>query len=83
MKYLDFRTKAGSPFNETRSQIARFSTKKEAQRFAKQSGWRLGDVERAADRFFAYWVVCQCIGNDLRFLDKGGNILDVSHVGYF
>jgi hypothetical protein len=83
MKHLDFRTRAGSPFNDTRGQIAKFATKKEAQKFARENGWKVADAAKAADRFFAYWVVCQCVANDLRFLGKSGEVLEVANPGYW
>ena len=83
MKHLDFRTRAGNPFNETRGQIAKFATKKEAQQFAKENGWKMADAAKAADRFFAYWVVCQCVANDFRFLCKDRGTIEVPHPGYW
>jgi hypothetical protein len=62
--------------------IAKFNTRKEAERFAKSFGWLVGDVAAAANRFHYYWVVCQCVGDSAHYLARGGKVIRDEWPGY-
>lgn len=82
MKYLDHRGRIGTLLYD--QGLARFHTKKQAEQFAKEHGWRLQDVTKAANRFWEYWVVGQCVSSDtFRYLTANGTWVDDDFPGYW
>jgi len=66
------------------SPIARFATKREAVTFAASFGWTAGNCQQAANRFWMFWIVGQCLDVETyRFLCKDGSTLNMAYPGYW
>lgn len=49
-------------------QIAGFTTKKAAAKFAKECGWTAGDVQKAFTHLQLFYIVGQCTNSSIRIL---------------
>lgn len=64
--------------------VATFPLKNEAEIFAKDCGWPLSCVVKAANRFNIFWVVGQLVNTETyRLLQKDKKWIDIKFKGYF
>lgn len=64
------------------SPIFATARKTDASKFALAHGWLASDVIGAANRFWQFWVVGQCIGNEtIRLLNNDGTYVDMPYPG--
>lgn len=61
--------------------VAFFTLKRDAVAFAKSCGWSARDVSFAWNRFNAFFIVCQVVGEDIRLVRKDRSTLDLPNPG--
>lgn len=72
-----------APWNREENNIYRGRTKKVAQAFAKKNGWpTTKDIHLACNNIEAWWVVAQCVGDQIIFLRRDGSTITLPYPGY-
>lgn len=78
-EYLDLRK---SPWNREENNIYRATKRSIAESFARKWGWSAQHVKKACNHIEAWWIVAQCNGDQMTFLQRNGEWITLPYPGF-
>jgi len=77
--YLDLQK---APHNREEHNIYKARTRAVALTFARRYGWSAKNLRLACSHVDAWWVIAQCIGDQMTFLCRDGSWVTLPYPGY-